>query len=51
MIRVINEGRQRLMIEKSRYLRKAKNKGNSEDKPEDKFYPIDDNVEDEDLPF
>lgn len=39
------------VVIENQYFAESKNKGNSEDKPEDKFYPIDDNVEDEDLPF
>lgn len=39
------------VVIENQYFADSKNKGNSEDKPEDKFYPIDDNVEDEDLPF
>lgn len=49
-----NEGKKRVTTEvavEEQYFAENKNKGNSEDKPEDKFYPIDDNVEDEDLPF
>ena len=49
-----NEGRKRVTTEvvvEEQYFADSKNKGNSEDKPEDKLYPIDDNVEDEDLPF
>lgn len=39
------------VVIENQYFADSKNKGNSEDKLEDKFYPIDDNVEDEDLPF
>ena len=46
-----DERRTTEVVIENQYFAESKNKGNSEDKPEDKFYPIDDNVEDEDLPF